>query len=401
MRIATASWMYTGNNLMNRSRQRGMALLLLMLTLTVGAAGLLLSGREPVAQAGAQDSVQAEIDLRRAVDALVGYHIGHPGNPGALVCPDHYTETNSDGIEVYGVADELACGSGDPWFIGRLPWRTLDLPREYGRLWYIIDADFRNDNPGSGGSGGSGEGGGTTSSSEPLNSGVSGELLLNGESGYSAIVFDPGAVRDGQDRQPGNYYDEDHYLDGDNADQDSSDSTPEFVDCSNLPNCNDRARGIRDDELFAIVQLRVIGELKQELESYYADHGNTLPRAAPSGSTTCDADTFRGEIPQSAGSSCDSHEFIDTDDLPDWLVDNDWLDYIVYVVDEGCTATGSGCGNLSVNGDNSVHVVLFGAGADGLDHDENTDLDDEFVRVPVTHANNDVARWRYDVGRWR
>lgn len=371
-----------------------MALLLLMLTLTVGAAGLLLSGRAPMSQASAQSSVQAEIDLARAVEALIAYHIADDDNPGALVCPDYHPSGNEGDHDV-GCLNNTS----DEWFVGRLPWRTLDLPREYGRLWYVIDGDFRDDHNVSGGSSGGEEGGG--GSTGPLNPDVDGKLLLDGESGYAAIVFDPGEARADQAGRPS--YSVADYLDGDNATQNTSDPTPEFVDCHGMSNCNDRARGIRDDKLFATVQLRVIGELKPLLEAYYDDKGN-LPRAAPSGSTECDSTTFVGQIPTAQG-GCNPDEYIDLDDLDspedDWIIENDWLEYIVYVVDKGCTAAGSGCGSLSVNGEDGVHTVLFGAGADGLDHDKNTDGDDEFVRTPVTHTNNDVARWRYDVERWR
>lgn len=368
-----------------------MALLLLMLTLTVGAAGLLLSGRGPMSQASAQSSVQAEIDLARAAEAVVAYHIADDDNPGALVCPDYHPSGRPGDHDVGCLSN-----TSDEWFIGRLPWRELELPREYGRLWYVIDRDFRDDHNVSG-----------SASTGPLNPGVDSGLSLNGHR-YPAIIFDPGDPQSGQTGRPS--YEVADYLEGGNASQDSTEENPEFVDCGDISNCNDRARGVSADKLFAAVQLRVIAELDPLFEAYYDNNGGKLPRAAPLGETACDSDTFRGLVPQS-DSDCSpgSDEFIDPDGLPSWVVDNSWLDYIVYIVDSNCTAAGSGCGggSLSVNGGNGVRRILVGAGpelpsqdrnntalTEYLDMEKNTDGDDDFVTGPVTQANNDVIRRR-------
>lgn len=382
-----------------------MALLLLMLTLTVGTAGVLLSGRAPPARAGAQTLPQTQLDLARAVEAVIAYHLADEDNPGAVVCPDYHDSGTP------GEADVSCITSNDPWFLGRLPWRTLDLPREYGRLWYAIDGDFHDDHnyeESTGGSGGGdgesdGESAGSGTSPDPLNPGVGGSLSLDGESGHAAIIFDPGKARSGQTGRPS--YDVTDYLDSDNANQDVSDPTPAFIDCHGMTDCNDRARGIGVDELFATVQLRVIGELEPLFEAYYGNLGE-LPRAAPLGSTDCDPNTFIGHVPTGPG-SCNADEYIDSDSLPSWVTENDWLEYIVYVADEGCTHGQSGCGALRVNGVDGVRGILFGAGPPlagqqprttdvetYLELAENTDGDNDYLTSPVTHETNDVIRWR-------
>jgi hypothetical protein len=411
-----------------------MALLLLMLTLTVGAAGVVLSGHAPTSRASTESSVQTQADLAHAAEAVIAYNLADDANPGALVCPD----TSGD-----GVAGSCHLETGE-WFIGRLPWRTLDLPREYRKLWYVIDGDFHDDHnyeesqsdsgadcdddSGDGVDNGNDEPGecaGTGATSvTALNPGVDGSLSLDGESGYAAIVFDPGEARSGQDRSSGSD-DVADYLDGDNDPYDddaptNTSASTEYFDCHDMSDCNDRARGISTDELFATVQLRVIGELDRLLRDHYSGPGER-PRAAPlgSGSMDCDPNTLEGDVyvghvPIHEG-SCNVGEYIDLDHLDDpstsgvegiWIAENDWLDYVVYVVDEGCTDGGSGCGSLRVNGVDGVRGILFGAGPPlpsqqprsaaiekYLDLAANTDGDGNYLTSPVTHESNDVIRW--------
>lgn len=413
-----------------------MALLVLMLGITVGVAGLLLVAYDPAASMRTERAQASQVRLARAAEALVAYNLDDDWNPGALVCPDTHANTQG-GIEVSGIADISCLSSNDRWFRGRLPWRTLDLPREYGRLWYAVDAGFRDDHNGDASwqddeerdefwedwadywdeyeddDEDGDENGYPWGSDEPLNPGVSGSLSVDGVSGYAAVIIDPGPpVNDTQTGRPS--YEASDYLEEVNLGQASDDESAGFVDCGDRADCNDRTYGITVDRLFEPVQRRVLRELVPLFEAYGTVHGGDMPRAAPLGSFACDSDTFRGRIPLSSG-DCQSDEEFDAQDLEDWveardtewILDNEWLEYVIYVVDEGCTESGSGCGGLTMNAHTNVMGILVGAGRSlsgqnratdafdtYLDLPVNTDDDGVYEAAPLSDEHNDVFLWR-------
>ncbi|MDH3282594.1 MAG: hypothetical protein OEQ18_15915, partial [Gammaproteobacteria bacterium] len=109
--------------------------------------------------------------------------------PGGLPCPD--TDNNGE--------EELNCGE-----IGRLPWRTLDVPElrdsAGAKLWYAVSPNYLN-----------------RAASEPLNSDVPGQLSLDGADGIVALVFAPGAPLGAQTLRAANPNDVVQFLDGVNA----------------------------------------------------------------------------------------------------------------------------------------------------------------------------------------
>ena len=84
--------------------------------------------------------------LAKAKEALIGYAANyrdeHPGQVfGYLPCPD------VDGSAGEGTA-QTACGATDATVIGRLPWKTLELPPlrdgDGECLWYAVSGNFKN-----------------------------------------------------------------------------------------------------------------------------------------------------------------------------------------------------------------------------------------------------------------
>jgi hypothetical protein len=137
------------NKSSNPQNQRGVALLILLLIFGAGAMYVLLRGLN-------QSNLQIERDkiteraLAQAKEALIGYAISRPLNsfgisvrPGDLPCPD----MNNDG-SAEGSCGNASGSTGQSNRLGRLPWKTLNLPdlRDgYGeRLWYAVSNNFKN-----------------------------------------------------------------------------------------------------------------------------------------------------------------------------------------------------------------------------------------------------------------
>lgn len=111
-------------------KQRGAAIMIMLLILILGSASFLLGklGKGDARQPG---NIAAPHDLGAINDALIGYAVSHGF---CLPCPD----TNNDGVA------EANCGTGAP-VSGRLPWVTLGVGAldSWGhRLRYVVDPDF-------------------------------------------------------------------------------------------------------------------------------------------------------------------------------------------------------------------------------------------------------------------
>ena len=197
--------------------------MLLMLLLGVGALAVFVSGLNRATSQLERDRI-TNVALAQAKEALIGYaasvDLSSSGaRPGDLPCPD----TNNDGVA------ETLCGNasgstGQSLRLGRLPWKTLNLPdlRDgYGeRLWYAVSNNFKKNTRTS-----------CTSSGQPgcLNSDSVGTISLmrhsgvtifnaTGTSGAVAVVISPGAALtrlDGvqQVRNATNANNPAHYLD--------------------------------------------------------------------------------------------------------------------------------------------------------------------------------------------
>ncbi|NOT98306.1 MAG: hypothetical protein HOO97_04335 [Sideroxydans sp.] len=263
-----------------RHKQRGAALMVMLIIMTLGSAAFLVSALN-------SSSVQIERDkktadaLAQAKNALIGYAASvaltpaGTKRPGDLPCPD----INNDGS-----ADTPCNGNA----LGRLPWKTLGLPdfRDSSgeRLWYAVSANFKN-SPRT-----------ATLNSDTLGSisvfAKDGNLSYDGGAtgtGVIAVLIAPGAVLQRTDKitpqdrssvgsnNPVNYLD--IALGQDNASFTDGLSTDGLIqgiikDSNQRVILNDQLLVITQENIMRAIQKRVAAEVKQCLNEYASDPQN-------------------------------------------------------------------------------------------------------------------------------
>lgn len=255
--------------------QRGAALIVLLALVAIVGVALVLQVGYAAADRTDRDKKTA-LALGQARDALVARAAMDANRPGSLPCPD----INNDGI-ADGVAGNCTA------YVGRLPWSTLKLPdlRDGSgeRLWYALSTNFR-DNPTGG----------------PINSDTSGTLTVTGSApanGVIAIVFAPGDPVGTQVRDSANENNIANYLEGENANGDTTYSNAPVSDTF-----NDRLLVITPNDLMPAVERRVAREAKVCLDAFSKQAGanNRYPWAAPVTDVIAFADasgTTFGRIP--------------------------------------------------------------------------------------------------------
>lgn len=126
----------------NPARQRGQALLVLLVILVIGLSATIYALVSPTGSSVGRDKITADA-LAQAKAALIGYAAGVSDlaggeRPGDLPCPD----TNDNGAPGTPNCNTQAL------MIGRLPWKTLGLPDlrdgDGERLWYAVSTNFKN-----------------------------------------------------------------------------------------------------------------------------------------------------------------------------------------------------------------------------------------------------------------
>ena len=246
---------------------RGAALLAFMLALIAGSSWLLLSDLNGHTQFYHRRAGSG-LALNQAKQALLSYAMNYPDlranpekGPGFLPCPDR----NNDG------RPESNCAATTGTTLGRLPFAILGLddPRDSSgeRLWYALSPDFRN----------------TRSNHAVINSETPGQLSADGASDVVAVVMAPGAPVADQYRRPSNNAAD--YLEGDNT----SVADGRFSTAAG----NDQVTVITRAELMAVVERRVLNEVRAVLARYRADH-SAYPRPAPFADPHADNRVLRG-----------------------------------------------------------------------------------------------------------
>ena len=256
-------------------RQRGAALMVMLVIMIMGSAAFLVSSLSRSALQIERDQKTADA-LAQAKEALIGYAVTYADNYplGNLPCPD----TDNDGTSDAGGSTEC------PQYIGRLPWKTIGLPdlRDAAgeRLWYTLSRNVRR-----------------YASVRPINSETTGTLNITGT--YSAnnqiaIVFAPGANVGSQSRSGSqtascsttrDTREENlcaaNYLEGSNANP-SPGATPNqsYQSSDTSISFNDQFISISRDHFFQQIEKRVGNEIKNVLNTYYAAWG-AYPFAAP------------------------------------------------------------------------------------------------------------------------
>jgi hypothetical protein len=257
------------------ARQQGAALLAFMLFVFLAASAYFLRLSNANTSRRQIDATTARA-LALAKEALIGRAASDDNRPGSLTCPD---------ISNDGVADGVAGNCTQ--YVGRLPWKTLDVPELLDgngeRLWYALSAGIRDN-----------------AAAQPINPSKALELTLDGTANIAAIVFSPGAPLANQTGRPSNVRTD--YLDGANADGDQ-----DYVTGPSSATFNDQALAITRDDVFRVVNRRVLGEIrgpddnapdapKTGLRHYHAINGK-FPWADSDSDGKVDSDTTVGKVP--------------------------------------------------------------------------------------------------------
>ncbi|MFA6204250.1 MAG: hypothetical protein WC710_13820 [Gallionella sp.] len=180
-----------------RSKQQGFALLLFVTVLATAATTLTVKALNNNGNVQIDRNKITAAALAQAKDALTGYAITygdtHSGEVhGYLPCPD----TSGTDIGGEGAAAGV-CDTQNVSAIGRLPWKTLDIPSLRGGdnecLWYAVSGTYKN-NPKSG----------------LMNWDTNGQLQVYSSDGTTlltpadnqavAVIFSPGSAAAGQNR---------------------------------------------------------------------------------------------------------------------------------------------------------------------------------------------------------
>jgi type II secretory pathway pseudopilin PulG len=350
-------------------RQRGVAAVILLALLGIVLAGSILVAISGSRAATAVDE-QTSRALSQAREALIARAAADNNRPGSLPCPD----VNDDGMST--IAPDWT-GSVCTSYVGRLPFKTLDLPdlRDANgeRLWYALSPAFRDN-----------VNGGT------LNSDTSGALAIAGSinlNGVVAIVFAVGPPLTGQDRSGAGALQASNYLDGENGDGDTDYEQQPVSEAF-----NDRLLPITGDLLFQAVERRVAHEAKLCLEAIAVS--NRYPWAAPMANPAAYDDalnTYVGRVPRVLNDTDTSLTTATPTPLPatagwpamaygvqcfgtsTWW--DDWMELIVYHVSPAFAPNSSGgpCGTcLQVNGNIQVPVLIIVAGRALSDPDQSS-----------------------------
>jgi hypothetical protein len=289
-------------------RQTGVALLALLTLLALWGLYLFVGELNTTQFQMARKEATAAT-LAQARQALVGRAAADDNRPGSLPCP---------AIDESGVA-ALFAGNQCPTYVGRLPWRTLDvgeLRDDAGQLlWYALAPALR-DHP----------------DAMPINLETVPQLRLDGAPNVAAIVFAPGVPLANQNGRPGNSVAD--YLDGSNADGDQ-----DFVSGPQSVAFNDIVLAVTRDDVFRVVNQRVLGEVRARPETAsLPDHGlrgyqalnGSFPAADGDNDGWADAGVTAGRLPHrdlAFGAAASA-----------WLTANDWWRLVGYVQVSACLA---------------------------------------------------------------
>src|SRR5688572_26507790 len=245
-------------------RQRGFALMLVLLLVSVGLGAAVFSFINSNATTLARDQITVDA-LNSVKTALIAYAVS-AARPGEFPCPDF----NQPGNALSGVQNGTCGGAGVA--LGRVPWKTLGIPEPKDSsgetLWYAVATPFRRTQPGS----------------LPINSDTRGNLTVFSADGVTpltseavAVVFAPGPALGGQTRGGANQTVAANYLETSSGinNADTVAPTGPFIAgrlrVPNNPNYNDRLLYITTREFIPAVEMRVGKEIIAALDGYRAN----------------------------------------------------------------------------------------------------------------------------------
>ncbi len=344
-----------------------------MVVMLVGiAAVLLVYGMVDTTSAALRRDQDTAALLAQAKQALIGRAVADSTRPGSLPCPDIDDDGSAESTVAYGGV----C----PNYIGRLPWKTLGLPdlRDASgeRLWYALFPAFRDH-----------------SSAGMLDVDTKGGLTVYQDSSATvvtlqavAVIFAPGLVIAGQNRDPASANNPANYLDATGGVNNAIAGGP-FIGAQPSSTFNDKLLVITTADLMPPVERRVAREMLALLQSY-----RSLSACAcyPWASNDFDDDSvtgrFRGMVPieDALPESWGSLGLT----VPPWIIGtNEWGKRFYYAIAPNESENKTG-GTLTVDGaaKNLVLITTGPAGAsrpssnlsDYVDDAENSDGDNTF-----------------------
>ncbi len=228
-----------------RNRQRGAAMIIMMLIVLLGLIALFtlrMDRKGPELNAERKTALA----LAQAKEALLGDSAtdnitGGTQNPGRFLCPNINNAPPNEGKSA--LLSGLACQSsmpGIPGNMGRLRGKTLKIDDlrdgDAERLWYVVDPSF-------------------VDNGTPMNSGITPTLAVNGNK-VVAVIIAPGPALGAlnQQRGPANQNNYKNYLES-------------YIDsvtvAFNAPSAtyNDRIITITARDIFTVVAFRMAREL--------------------------------------------------------------------------------------------------------------------------------------------
>ena len=269
-----------------RIKHRGAILLIMLVILVIGIAAILVNSATSSKIMNLRQA-NTTAALAQAKAALIGYaitygdtHNSPPQVHGYLPCPDS-DASNGEG------SSKSTCGSQDVSVIGRLPWRTLDLPalRDGNGecLWYAISGTYK-DNPKTG----------------LMNWDTYGQFQVYTADGtllasqVVAVIIAPGAPQSGQNRSDpssppvapicGGNYTAGNYLDSDgtinNATVSSTALATSTFRFGTVSGINDQMAVITMNDIWIAIQKRSdfqnrLHQLTQKVTQCLAFYGNS------------------------------------------------------------------------------------------------------------------------------
>jgi hypothetical protein len=392
-----------------RGRQRGIALMLLMLLAIVTASAIFIAALgQPGTRNALQEQERTLQALQQAKEALIAYAANQKNLPGQLPCPE---DTSLIGTPNEGNAiSAIYCGVSPTLpAVGPLPWRTLNLrdlrDANGDRLWYAISPGFR---------------------AAPINSNTIGQLAVDGAANQTiAIIFSAGTALTGQSRPvptAGTPPLRSNYLDlSNNA---SLVPSGPFVTSGPIGQFNDKLLIVTTDDLLRVLERRVLADVAFALKEYVTcGNGNAYmsadgtcvnlklcppdcpaipfyPRPASFADTQClgistiaagctEVGVTGGRLPATTNYSVSGDISWGTYSLlrnstagntdvrgatanNNWFQANGWRELIYYAVDPNCTTSACATGTIALSNpafgitvNNKVVLVMAGRALTG------------------------------------
>lgn len=333
----------------------------MLLILFLGV-GFLLYSVAGDRSAHASRQVKTDAALAMAKEALLGRAVADPNHPGSLPCPD----TDDDGIA------ELFAGTACPSYLGRLPWKTLELPDlrdgDGERLWYMLSPAFRDNNV-----------------VEPLNTDTIGDItVFSGTNATTltaraaAVIFAPGPLLGAQARSntqaaacpvtgttiaqslcAANYLETASTINNANA-------TGPFISAPATTTFNDRLLAIDSVELMTLVEARAVREILSALSAYRTGSAcDCYPWADNDNDGFANNGALAGRVPLNGANTGFGNGWSNATPavtIPTWLKNNEWWRVFFYTVADD-QSYDHNFGTLTFDGVSGKDVILITTGA--------------------------------------